>query len=98
MLGSFYVLLLFPPIVTAAVYTMMAVIVYRACYKIFVYEADATPDNKGSCFFFSLWRNMAFVFFLWVSFLPHKHPETILIGIKTIYSKHNEEENLFARH
>jgi len=50
MLGYFYVLLLFPPIVTAAVYTMMAAIVYRSCYKIFDYKAAAAAGNKAFAF------------------------------------------------
>jgi len=46
MLGYFYVLLLFPPIVTAAVYTLMVVLVYRACSRIFTYESFLNSDNK----------------------------------------------------
>jgi hypothetical protein len=50
MLGYFYVLLLFPPIITAAVYTIMSAIIYRGCYKIFTYEKFLSSDNKTILF------------------------------------------------
>ena len=50
MLGYFYVLLLFPPIMTAAVYTIMAVLVHRACYKIFIFKNFLDSDNKALAF------------------------------------------------
>ena len=52
MVGYSCILLLLPPIVTATVYTLMAVIVYRACYKIFTFESFLNSDNK--ILFFSL--------------------------------------------
>jgi len=50
MLGYFYVLLLFPPIITAAVYTFMAAIIYRACHKIFTFENFLSSNNKTLVF------------------------------------------------
>ena len=50
MLGYSYVLLLFPPIMAAAAYTIMAALVYRGCYKIFTFESFLSSDNKNFAF------------------------------------------------
>ncbi len=70
MLGYFYVLLLFPPIMTAAVYTIMAALVSRACYRIFTFEEFLSSDNKTIAFslgcglLWPLYFFFGFLFFL----------------------------------
>ena len=69
-LGYFYVLLLFPPIMTAAAYTIMAALVYRGCYKIFIFENFLSSDSKRLAFslgcgiLWPLYFLFGFVFFI----------------------------------
>tara|TARA_Y100000034_G_scaffold135889_1_gene209632 strand:- start:55 stop:342 length:288 start_codon:yes stop_codon:yes gene_type:complete len=70
MLGYFYILLFFPPVLTAAAYTIMALIVYRACYKIFTFEKFLSTDSKvfvfslGCGLLWPLYFFFGFIFFL----------------------------------
>ena len=50
MVGYFFVLLLFPPIVTAAAYTVVSIIIYRACNKIFAYVNFLGTNIKNFVF------------------------------------------------
>jgi len=77
MLGYFYVLLLLPPIVTAAVYTLMAALVYRACYRIFTYANFLSSGNK--IFIFSLVCGILWPLYFFFGFL------FFLINIKKRY-------------
>jgi len=50
MIGYFFALLLFPPIVTAVAYTVVSIIMYRANYKIFTYVNFLGTDYKYFAF------------------------------------------------